>query len=574
MGLDSLPTETGVLVVGGGPVGLVAAILLTGLGIDTVVVERREGPQEAPAAHVVNARTFEILRAAGVDMDAIEAACRPPSDGWVRWSTALDGVDIGVVPFEGQDRIDSLYDVTPTPLRNLSQHRLEPILRTHVDGLVGGVEWVSSVEDGDGVTSTLRDVASGESTTVRSRWLIGADGGRSSVRRAVGIEMNGPDRLQAFVNIHVEADLRHLVGDRPATLYWMADPSIGGVYVAHDIDGTWSYMHPWDPTTETIADYTPERCEALFRRGILGDTGPLVVRTIAPWSMSCQVATTYRSGRTLLIGDAAHRFPPTGGMGLNTGVVDAQNLAWKLALVERGVGLAEPLLDSYDAERRPIASANADQSLRNAFKLIEVARALGADPDPVVSKAHYDQAIANEEALAAARLAAEGQAEHFDMIGLQLGFTYQAESGFVVDDGTPSDLPDDAVRDYSPSTRPGGRLPHAWVTRDGVRISTLDLVPLDRFVLITASPAWADAARSVQAQLHEPLLEVILVGVDVIDTDGSWMSVAGLGDIAAILVRPDQHVGWRAAIVGDDPAGAIRAALDRLIGHPAPTAAA
>jgi 2,4-dichlorophenol 6-monooxygenase len=246
-------------------------------------------------------------------------------------------------------------------------------------------------------------------------------------------------------------------------------------------------------------------------------------------------------------------------MGLNTGAAEAHNLAWKLAAVEHGWG-GRALLDSYEAERRPIAHANAQQSLRNAMQLFEVLVALGVDADPAVSRANFADVLSTPEGRERVRVATEHQAEHFDMLGLQLGFSYPADVGLVVDDGSPLEVPADVVRDYVPTTRPGARLPHAWVERDGQRVSTLDLVPLDRFVLLTASAAWAAAgdrlaAGAVAGRQVTPL-DVVLVGRDIHDVDGSWAAVCGVPAAGALLVRPDQHVGWRAFdAAGNDAAG-------------------
>jgi hypothetical protein len=310
-------------------------------------------------------------------------------------------------------------------------------------------------------------------------------------------------------------------------------------------------MTDWNPDVEQLSDYTEERCLDLFRRGIGVDPGvALTLRSVTPWNMSCQIAASYASGRVFLVGDAAHRFPPTGGLGLNTGAVDAQNLAWKLAAVQHGWA-PTLLLHTYGTERRPVAEANAAKSLENAMKLFEVVMALGADPDPEVSRANFRNAVTTPEGRVAVQAATANQSEHFDMLGLQLGFVYPASGGLVIDDGTPLPEAENSVRDYMPTTHPGARLPHAWVQRDGERISTLDLVPLDRFVLITSSPEWADAGRALAADL--PLV------VRTID--------AGFSDLAAdgaLLVRPDQHIGWRAAGPSDDPASTLRAALATL----------
>ena len=546
------------LIVGAGPAGMTCALLLSRLGIASRIIERRATPQPAPAAHVVNARTFEIFRAAGVDMRTIAAACQDPADaGQVLWVTTLAGQELGRLPFERQGA-DSLA-LTPTPLRNLSQQRLEPILLdelrrcANID-IAYEHEWEIAEQDREGVTSRIRDRASGAIYEARSRWLIAADGAASPVRTLLGIKPIGPDRLQSFVMIHFEANLRALVRDRPGVLYWTTAPDATGTFVAHDIDSTWVYMHPWDPDHESVKDYSEGACADIVRRAMGTDAYPFTIRTVRTWTMTAQVAERYRAQRIFLVGDSAHRFPPTGGLGLNTGVQDAHNLMWKVTAVEAGWA-PDALLDTYEAERRPVARQNADVSLRNALRMGEVFQALAEDPARRIGGA----APAASGASDAVRSAIANQAEHFDMLGLQLGFVY--ESGAIVRDDGEEPAHATSVRHYVPSALPGARVPHAWVTRAGVRVSSLDLFAYDRFTLVAgpAGHAWTGAAPGPVP------INCVVVGRDVADADGHWMKLLGIDAGGAVLVRPDQHVAWRSRHGVADPVGALGRALASIL---------
>lgn len=554
--------ETPVLIVGGGPTGLTAGLLLSQLGIGHRIVERRPGAQRAPAAHVVNARTFEIWRQAGVDLQALFAAAKDPKDaGSVYWVTRLGGEVLGRLPFERQD--DDVLAVTPTPLRNLSQHRLEPML---VDALIrAGTspgyrhQWESAQHSAEGVTSQVRDLETGAVYELRSRYLIAADGAGSPVRKSLGIQPIGPERLQSFIMIHFEANLRGLVRDCPGVLYWVADPSCMGTFVAHDIDREWVFMHTWDPERESIDRYDPAYCEAIVRRAMARRDVHLTIRTVSPWVMTSQTAERYRDGRIFLAGDSAHRFPPTGGLGLNTGVQDAHNLTWKIAAVEQGWA-DRRLLDTYEQERQPIAHYNAEQSLQNAVRLLEVPQAIGIDDDPDVSQQHFHEMLADAPRRRALEVAIDHQAEHFDMLGLQLGYAY--DSGALVADGTPRRAPANPVRELVPTSRPGARLPHGWVEAEGARVSTLDLIKLDRLTLLAGpmGAAWIGAAQSLAAPIRS-----LQIGADVIDPANWWSSIAEIEPDGALLVRPDQHVAFRSQRGVADPRATLERALRSIV---------
>lgn len=557
-----------VVIIGAGPTGLMASLLLEQQGIRTEIIEKRPHAQRAPAAHAVNARTLEICRAAGVDMDAVTAGAADPADaGFVYWVTKLGGRTIGRVQYEQQG--DDQLDLTPTPMRNLSQNRFEPLLIETLERKTKrSVQWrtecVSCEDRGDHVATTVRDLETGETREITSQYVIAADGAGSRVRRSLGIEVEGPDRLQSFIMVHFRAQLRGIPEVPPGLLFFVCDPEgAGGAFVVHDLDREAVYMMPFDPDEESLDEYDEARCEERIRAGFEDPNLELEIANIGSWTMTAQVAKRYRSGRIFLAGDAAHRFPPTGGLGLNSGVQDAHNVAWKLAAVLGG--WANPsLIDSYESERRPVAQTNADQSLRNAIKLFEVVQALDTGDPSNATHGDLEKLLDDPDRLARVQVAIGNQEEHFDMPGLQLGFCY--ETGALVRSAS-DQTPQLEVRRFRPSGCPGARLPHAWLSAGNGRASLLDRVPLDRFLLVVGprGSKWSAAA----SELATPLSILSLTQVLVPDLDG-WLALAGIGPEGALLVRPDQHVAWRSVGASTSPGPELVEVFDVILGDRSP----
>lgn len=501
-------SEIDVLIVGAGPVGISAAMLLHKMGQSVRIIERREGPQRAPAAHVINARTFEVWRQIGLDVDRLRALAQDPqAAGQVHWVTKLGGTVLGSLPYERQG--DEILAVTPTPLRNLAQHILEPVLVDELSRMGIAVEysteWLSMVQGNENVVSTVSH--NGKEEVISSKYVLGCDGASSAVRRASGIVMEGPDNLQRFATIHFTADLSSLTRECPGVLFWLCDQGMGGTLISHGSNNEWVYMHPVD--TDFVIDQSHDEFEAMVRSVLIDAPVDIKILRTSSWTMTSQIADRYRDRRVFLVGDAAHRFPPSGGMGLNSGVQDAHNLAWKLHAVIDGLA-DDTLLDTYELERRPIAQRNAQASLENAFKMLEVFEALGKP---------------NQDGL---KDAINNQQTHFDMFGLQMGFRYELEGST-----TPiAPLSDDVIRNYTPSTEPGCRLPHGWLTRNDQRISSLDLIGLTGTTVIAGPAAKAN-------------VDHLQVGRDFDDPDNWWGAILGLANDAYITVRPDQHIASR-----------------------------
>ncbi|MEM1416136.1 MAG: FAD-dependent monooxygenase [Myxococcota bacterium] len=587
----TLPAEAPVLIVGAGPSGMVAALCLARHGVESVIVERAEGPSRHPKAHEVNGRTLEILAGLGFDLGELQAEASSPAEAARVVFCKTLGEELGAIDLledkHGPDKY-ARHLRTAQPYLNLSQTELEKRLLARVRETPSiqvffGCRWEGAEDDAEGVTSRLTRRGEDATHRLRSRFLIGADGASSRVRAQLGIAMEGPERLQDFVSAYVEMNLREHVAT-PAKLYWLLHPEAAGTLIAHRIDRRWVYHVPIYPPYERAEDVTAEVIEARLRK-VVGDEVPLRVRDLSPWRMTAQVATRFREGRWLLVGDAAHRFPPTGGLGMNTGIADAHNLAWKLAAVLDGRA-GEALLDTYERERRPVAQRNCAESRHNYEKIFEVVEALGLSRRGLELMARIKasapfrwlparlkrwaarllarpawRALRRFERVPAlrarVRAAIDAQAPHFDRIGLDLGYVY--DDGALARDGEPA--PPSEVTEYRPSTDPGARFPHLWLDETHAR-STHDALAPDRFTLLLdeGGAAWRDAAAHVPhaAELDVASMSELCEGA----AREALRALCGIGASGALLVRPDGHVAWRQRELPARPAAALRAAFD------------
>ena len=536
--------EVPVLIAGGGPVGLTASLLLSQYGVRSLLVERHPGTAVLPKARAINARTMEMYRQMGL-ADEIRAAGMPPEFGkMVVWAESLAGREI-------ERRSPSAKTapnlaVSPATGCGCSQDVLEPVLRHRAEAEAAGdlrfhTELTDWQADGAGVTGSLLDRTSGQATPFRARYLIAADGAQSRVRRQLGVRMVGETDIYDSVNVHLRADLRPWIAERPAALYLIEQPDLRATFLTINGADRWGFLvtslshYGFDPD-----DFTPEFAAQIVRKAVGVPDLPIEVLGVRAWKASAIVADRYRDGPVFLAGDAAHEMPPTGGFGLNTGVQDAQNLAWKLAAVLNGQA-SDALLDSYDAERRPQAEAITRSSLLNALSMGRKAKQATA----VLPR----QEFLNEQ-------------------GLMYGARY--ESAAVVADGSAPPMPDDPVTQYLPSAFPGCRAPHVWLMQKGRKISTIDLFGR-AFVLIAGAvgPAWRAAAGHQKAA---PIY-CYVIGDELIDEDGGWHEAYGVLRDGAVLVRPDGYVAWRARSLPEHPQAALAAAMQDILCRAASTGA-
>lgn len=547
--------ETTVLIVGAGPVGLLGAHLLAQRGVKTIVAEKHLRRLESPKAHALNPRSLEICAAAGLAMDEIHAAATPAADGaFVRMMETLNSAPIGVIAYERQD--EAVRDFTPWPLINIEQPKFEGVVERAVGkgpnvDLRRGLEWRECLQISDGVISTLWDRTTEQVAKIRSRYVIACDGAGSTVRDGVGIAMDGPDGIANFMMIHFEANLRAIVKDHPAILYFLFGPGLNGTMIAYDIDKTWVLMHPCGPDV-TQDDFDEPTCRTAILSAVGAAVPDLVIKGVRAWKMSAQVARRYRDGRVFLAGDAGHRFPPTGGLGLNTGIGDIDNLAWKIAAVEAGWAGAD-LLETYETERRSIAQTNMGQSLANAFRIRVLFDALGYAPDQTVEADVFRARLADPEARTKVDDAVAFQKDHFDSLRLQLGFAY---GDTLKDDDT---LP---ISQFTPKCVVGARLPHVPLA-DGR--STLDLVRTDGFVLLRAPKGDDDCAAL--SDLSVPVT-VLTEDADFSADLGSWAAHMGLAEDGAVLVRPDGHIIMVASSSRGTTAHEVKSLLSAYLAQP------
>jgi 2,4-dichlorophenol 6-monooxygenase len=568
-------------------------MLLARQGVDHLLVSARPSTSDLPKAHVLNQRAMEILEDCGVAEEIAERSTPAEQMAATAYYAGFAGSD----PDAGR-RIAKLESwgaggdnefwraASPWRQLNLPQIRLEPILKAGAERLSPGRirfnhELLELTQDDDGVTAVVRDNGSGESYTVRSDYLVGADGGRT-VARQIGVTYEGLGVVTETATLHVSADFSRWARDPDVLIRWILCPDSGTMVVMVPMG-----PERWGPDSEEWVIHlnypagdpraqSDEQVEADVRAAVgLVDT-PITIHKITRWSVDAVMASKFSVGRVFLVGDAAHRHPPTGGLGLTSAIHDVHNLCWKLAAVDDGHALPE-LLETYGPERRSADERNAQRSLENAVNQFAIVTTAGvshentADENWANVQRLWSGRPEDAEHRAAVMLAIRMQSMEFSELNVELGYAY--ESAAVVGDSSPAPEPVDEIRVYEPSTRPGSPLPHAWIDDEAQsRRPIKDLVEPGRWLLIAGEEGepWCEAARELADEAGLPLDAVRIghIDGDLFDPRSMWASRREIEPNGAILVRPDRFVAWRSISGSEAPREELSDALGRILARP------
>jgi putative polyketide hydroxylase len=525
-----------VLIVGGGPVGLCGSLQLARHGVRSLLVERHPGTSIQPKARRLSIRTMELLRAWGLEDQVRAASVALAGPTWFLWAESLAGREIHrIESVVGEDASSAVLEaVSPTSGCACAQDDLEPILlaaaRRYPEAEIRfNAELVALEQDAAGVRAVIRDRASGRDQVVHAQFVVATDGGHSPVRQLLGIRQQRLSAAHHVLSIYFRSDLTRALRARTFSGCQVQNAAVTGLLLpAHGTD-RWLFHLPLGPD-ERAATYDAARCLAVVRAAV-GEPGLRAeILGTQTFTSTAAMAERFREGRVFLAGDAAHVMPPAGAWGLNTGIQDVHNLAWKLAGVLQGWA-GPSLLDSYDAERRPVGRATVQRAAlrQQALELGALGRTSGAPALPLEPG-----------------LAPPWDAQPDSVLPLALALGYGYASRAVCGSAVPPDEPIPTA--FARVTQTGRRAPHLWVTAQGRRRSLLNLFGAGYTLL--AGPAgerWLAAIRALSWERPVPRRCYGLAPAGDLHADaGAWTTTYQVAADGAALVRPDGFLAWMA----------------------------
>jgi len=568
--------QTSVLIVGGAGAGLASSIFLTELGIDTHLIERRETTSPAPKAHYLNLRSMEIFRSLGLADEIYERSTPAENMATVGWYTSLagdgelDGKTIHIMDAFGGGALAEHYgESSPCRTANFAQLHVEPFLYAHAEKRISkrevasslhfGHELVSFFENELGVLATIRNTANDETYTVQAKYMLACDGGRF-VGPSLNIPMQGIERLIDMKTAYFRADLSSFIDDDSPMIRWFSNPESGGawgsgVMVALGPKDFGRNSQEWlmhfafnpDQIENVEHEELAEQIKSLLR--VTAETKVEIIKT-NEWQVKGVLADRFRQGSVFLLGDAAHCHPPTTGLGLNSAIQDAHNMAWKLAAVIKGEA-SDSLLDTYESERRQVTGKNVRWALYTFQNHLLIDGGIGLIPGAPVemnTQAYrnlFEDSEIGDTLRHRAKLVIDTQTAEFQAINMEIGFKYQL--GALHKDGHESTEREMFERRYYPCTDPGARFPHFWLNNNGKNLSSLDLITIDSFTLFVEKNVEQWSALVGRSPLANKC-HVVAIGAGAAQMkplNDDWNQFKYIADDGAVLVRPDGHVMWR-----------------------------